>query len=287
MVSCNDVRFFAPLAAKAGTCISLGEQVAIAQHQVLAQAPDNEWSTDDDSFGVLLLDARAGSIALRELRIPRSFPMQPTGANRAKRVFDLEVFASGTLVCSLVTPFSDARGWGKDIFLFRLDPRTEHWDRIVLNRDGKVECQELGDRSEPVELRFGGGEPRFSREPAGQVLVALDVTPYHLEDATRAVTSAVDLGLVAEPTHPRYASGFRLDWRLYAADAPSLELVGFDAYLRARPELGSVVVEKTFALGGGELHSQGERNLVILARAFIERAPFRDFVIVVPAPTSD
>lgn len=248
-----EVRFCTVLPGSSGSIVSLGDRVAVALHTVKSPAPADEWLTDEDRFAVVLLEARHGRLYTRSIEIPLEFGMRPTGANDAKRVFDVERHVAGGLVCRLVSPFRDARGWGNDHFFYRLDLAGESWERLLVVDGGPPAAAPLGDEAEPIAMRVG-----MLAEP-------------------------VDVGIPAPVSGRRYSSGFELDWRLYAGGEGVLEIDGCDAAVRAHPDLAGLPVTKTFGLRGASIDVAGVPHVAVTARAFIADAPYRDLLLVIAA----
>lgn len=153
----------------------------VACHRVLAEGDREVWETDEDTFAVLQIDP--SSQGLRRYTLPLRFPIQSTGAAGATRDFRLEFELDGKLLCSLRSPFADARGWGNDTFMYLFDPSALRWSRLVAEPPSSRPLERpLVPGAENAANGFSYGELILWKDAHGLLNVDVDETPYHLDD---------------------------------------------------------------------------------------------------------
>ncbi len=149
-----------------------GVGTTVPVHRVLEAAPAEDWADDADEFGV----ARLGPDGAVVHPLSATWPRKPNGASGAKRRIQVVGRGRGGLLVSIESPFSDARGWGKDNFLFVARPDGT-WARLGPDGAGHP----VDGWEEDPGAAICTGELVVRRE-GGVVRLVADCTPYHLDD---------------------------------------------------------------------------------------------------------
>ncbi|HEY9723166.1 MAG TPA: HEAT repeat domain-containing protein [Oscillatoriaceae cyanobacterium] len=158
-----------------------GGKLYFAVHRILAKGDPSAWQTDEDAFGIAVFDP--ATARLNEHSLPLEFPIRHTGAAGARRTFRLEFELDGKLLFSLNSPFSDQRGWGDDNFLYLFDPQAARWSRLGSSRFSSTPVEQpLVAGPEDSVHSCSYGELVLWKDADGGLKVAVDGTPYHLDD---------------------------------------------------------------------------------------------------------
>lgn len=161
-------------------------QYATIFTRVLRHASADEWKTDEESFGVLILNPLTGQSEVHELPLP--FLIQSTGASGAKREITPLAYNDRELVWALEQPFWDKRGWGTDTYIFSFDLVDKKWTHSFKDGDGFKRVQIQGAQTKLTALCNG---ELVCIVEKGVLSLASDPTAYHLDDWTRQENVAI------------------------------------------------------------------------------------------------
>ena len=167
-----------------GGPLILQDKAFLAVHKILRNTGDREWKTNEDEFCVAALDPQ-NDFSLETYRLPLKFPVQATGGAGVKREFQLVTIFNEKLIFTLISPFSDKRGWGNDNYLYSFDPKTSQWERILKDMEsGKLTFQPVlnEEQAEQNSNSIGFGESIVWVDENNHLQIIQDQTPYHLDD---------------------------------------------------------------------------------------------------------
>lgn len=273
--------FSALLPGRCGDLALAGGALIAAHHRIVRESPDGEWRTDEDEFGVLVVDPRKPGA--RVVLLPVPFRAQHCGSD-ASRDFDLAAIVGDTAVFTVTSPYSDKGGWGNRDFLFGFDLKSRRWSRLEVREDGRIASRVIPARATEKTLRpFGGGELVVWKDADGGLHAAEDWTPYHLEDSEISPETRVELD-ARNATRKLLEQG-RLPTR--GPDDKKTPRGGF--YLRELPEvvlsrhakLRQLTLRNTFFTSA--IHAGEAQAIVAVARSWHEGG-MSDVVLVFEAP---
>jgi hypothetical protein len=201
----------------------IGGALVCLYHRIRTLVPPSTWSNDEDELGAIVISARDDRPV--HVRLPMQLPIRPNGAQFSKRRLEVEHVFDGELFVSILCPFSDARGWGTESYLWSFRPPSawRSWQRV----SGGLVPADAGAEPEAI----GYGELLLWRDGAA-LGFELDDTPYHLDDWVRSeqVTQAIAAAERARAARDHLPpSDAALTWSAFDAALPE-----------ERPELETV-----------------------------------------------
>ena len=172
-----------------------------AQEALGAPPPNQHLAAERVGLASVPLD---GGVEPAVLPIPCLLGERPTGSSGVRREVRLLARAGERFFASIVSPFQDDRGWGRESFLLDVDITTGTW-RVLTAEALPLRTLSARDVPDAPSLAVGSGD-LLCRVKPGQLDLALDGTAYHLEDWVPAVTplGSIQLhGVVGPEDAPR------------------------------------------------------------------------------------
>ena len=176
-------------------------EIVLVGLRIVREMTDDDWVTNEDEIFAGTLDVASGRFAISVM--PTRFPVRDSGAYCAKRAIGTVVRVEGTgeILFPVRSPFSDARGSGKDGYLVSVTPdgAWRVWSKALRTAPAPRLEREI-----PV---VSSAELEIRAVSQGRLAVIADATPYLLDDGT-----PVSLEIAPGPLRVRALSCGRGDW---------------------------------------------------------------------------
>ena len=276
-----------------GPQVIVGDALYVAYQRIHRAVPASAWMTNEEEAGVVRIRP-CGEVTL--LPLPVVLPARSTGGAGARREIGIQACIGEKLFLVLTTPFSDQGGWGNQnrIFSFHAnDSSWEHWSGEVRGPLQHEPLDSASPRPEADLPSLSYGELIAWTDEEGALRLAVDGTPYHLDDWNRspAVEQAFSDRALSRKRHGRVsirAVARELvdheDWNLSVGEE-TMHVPGVRSWLRrAWPADGAR--DRFVLVGGAVLPTDSRDRLLLLMRRFVPRTPGGsvDVLLVLPCP---
>ncbi len=275
--------------------VRIGDALYLAYRRILRRVPDSEWSTEEEEAGVARLRLDPDP-ELTPFPLPVRLSARPTGGSGVRRSFGIHARADGDLHLVLTTPFSDGRGWGSENRLLAFRPEDGTWRAWHGELRGETHREPLDpeatlDEADVPSLSYG--ELLAWDDEQGELRLAVDGTPYHLDDwehhpdtveahaARRAAWDRSGWNTVGALTKKLTSTE---DWELSAGDRRIRLAGGRSVVRRAWPALAKGRKDRFHLLDAALVPGEAGERVVLALRRFLPHPPggFEDVLVIAP-----